>query len=141
MRSTTKLIIIHSPVWMVLVGLAARVVYMVIAHSYQAIAIGGPNGSVNELERLAYSLATGSGFSAPYVVDTGPSAWAAPIYPWLISLAFRRLRRLLECCRGRHAAVQQHLRCPHQLDPLSHRASRFQRKRGRVVRMGLGVSA
>jgi 4-amino-4-deoxy-L-arabinose transferase-like glycosyltransferase len=23
------------------------------------------------------------------VVDTGPSAWAAPIYPWLISLAFR----------------------------------------------------
>ena len=89
MRSTTKLIIIHSPVWMVLVGLAARVVYMVIAHSYQAIAIGGPNGSVNELERLAYSLATGSGFSAPYVVDTGPSAWAAPIYPWLISLAFR----------------------------------------------------
>src|ERR1017187_6025781 len=89
MRSTTKLIIIHSPVWMVLVGLAARVVYMVIAHSYQAIAIGGPNGSVNELERLAYSLATGSRFSAPSVVDTGPSAWAAPIYPWLISLAFR----------------------------------------------------
>src|ERR1017187_10583514 len=89
MRSTTKLIIIHSPVWMVLVGLAARVVYMVIAHSYRAIAIGGPNGSVNEMERLSYSLATGSGFSAPYVVDTGPSAWAAPIYPWLISLAFR----------------------------------------------------
>jgi len=74
---------------MVLIGLAVRVLYMVIAHSYRAIAIGGPNGSVNELERLAYSLATGSGFSAPYVVDTGPSAWAAPIYPWLISLAFR----------------------------------------------------
>ena len=37
------------------------------------IVIGGPNGSVNELELLAYSLATGSGFSAPYVVDTGPS--------------------------------------------------------------------
>ncbi len=89
MRPTTFLKIIDSPVWMVLIGLAVRILYMVIAHSYSAIVIGGPNGSVNELERLAYSLATGSGFSAPYVVDTGPSAWAAPIYPWLISLAFR----------------------------------------------------
>src|ERR1022692_4951899 len=88
-RPTNFLKIIYSPVWMVLIGLAVRVVYMVIAHSYRAIAIGGPNGSVNEMERLAYSLATGSGFSAPYVVDTGPSAWTAPIYPWLISLAFR----------------------------------------------------
>ena len=73
---------------MVLVGLAVRVLYMVIARSY-AVVVLGSNGSVNELERIAYSLATGSGFSAPYVVDTGPSAWAAPIYPWLISLAFR----------------------------------------------------
>lgn len=87
-RPTTTLKIIHSPVWMVLIGLAVRLLYMVIAHSYHVIAIDR-NGAVNELERLAYSLATGSGFSAPYVVDTGPSAWAAPIYPWLISLAFR----------------------------------------------------
>src|ERR1019366_4452156 len=88
-RPTTLLKIMYSPAWMVVIGLAVRVLYMVIAHSYRAIVIGGPNGSVNELERLAYSLATGAGFSAPYVVDTGPSARTAPIYPWLISLAFR----------------------------------------------------
>ena len=75
MGARTKIRVIHSPVWMVLIGLAVRVLYIVIAHSYRVIVIGAPNGSVNELERLAYSLATGSGFSAPYVVDTGPSAW------------------------------------------------------------------
>ena len=41
------------------------------------------------MANLARSLATGHGFSAPYGVDTGPSAWTAPIYPWLVSLAFR----------------------------------------------------
>ncbi len=86
MVARPKIPLIYSPVWMVLFGLVVRVLYMMIAHSYRAIVI---DGSVNEMERLAYSLATGSGFSAPYVVDTGPSAWTAPIYPWLISLAFR----------------------------------------------------
>jgi 4-amino-4-deoxy-L-arabinose transferase-like glycosyltransferase len=85
MRGKTK-IPLTSPIWMVLIGLLVRVLYIVIAHSYRVIVI---DGAVNEMERLAYSLATGSGFSAPYVVDTGPSAWTAPIYPWLISLAFR----------------------------------------------------
>jgi hypothetical protein len=89
MRPAGLLKIIDSPVWMVLIGLAVRILYMVIARSYHAIAIGGPHGSVNGMECLAYSLATGSGFSAPYVVDTGRSAWTAPLYPWLISLAFR----------------------------------------------------
>jgi 4-amino-4-deoxy-L-arabinose transferase-like glycosyltransferase len=86
MHPTTSLKIVYSPLWMVLLGLAVRVLYMVITHSYRVIVI---DGSVNEMERLAYSLATGSGFWAPYVVDTGPSAWTAPVYPWLISLAFR----------------------------------------------------
>jgi 4-amino-4-deoxy-L-arabinose transferase-like glycosyltransferase len=87
MRPTNFLKTIYSPVWMVVIGLAVRVLYIVIAHSYRAIALS--NGTVNEMERLAYSLATGHGFSAPYVVDTGPSAWTPPLYPWLISLAFR----------------------------------------------------
>ena len=41
------------------------------------------------MANLARSLATGHGFSAPYGFDTGPSAWTAPIYPWVVSLAFR----------------------------------------------------
>ena len=63
-----------------------RVLYIVIAHSYRLIAYPW---SVFEMANLARSLATGHGFSAPYVVDTGPSAWTPPIYPWVVSLAFR----------------------------------------------------
>jgi LPXTG-motif cell wall-anchored protein len=78
----------HSPGWMVLVGLVVRVLYIVISHSYRLIDIDRI-GVVNEMERLAYSLATGHGFSSPYAADTGPSAWTPPIYPWVVSLAFR----------------------------------------------------
>ena len=41
------------------------------------------------MANLAYSMATGHGFSSPFGGDTGPSAWTAPLYPWVISLAFR----------------------------------------------------
>ena len=29
------------------------------------------------------------GFSSPFGGNTGPSAWTAPVYPWIVSLAFR----------------------------------------------------
>jgi 4-amino-4-deoxy-L-arabinose transferase-like glycosyltransferase len=86
MRLTTKLEIIHSPVCMVLFGLVARVVYIIVAHSYRLSLFPW---SFFEMANLARSLATGHGFSAPYVVYTGPSAWTPPIYPWVVSLAFR----------------------------------------------------
>jgi 4-amino-4-deoxy-L-arabinose transferase-like glycosyltransferase len=41
------------------------------------------------MANLARSLAMGHGFSAPYGVDTGPSALTPPVYPWVVSLAFR----------------------------------------------------
>jgi 4-amino-4-deoxy-L-arabinose transferase-like glycosyltransferase len=75
---------IRSPLCMVLVGLVVRVLYIVIAHTYRVLP-----WSLFEMANLARSLATGHGFSAPYVVDTGPSALTAPIYPWLVALAFR----------------------------------------------------
>ncbi len=86
-RSTSLTKILYSPLWMVLIGLAVRILYIVIARSYRIIVFDP--GAPNEMERLAYSLATGHGFSSPYIVDTGPSALTPPIYPWLISLAFR----------------------------------------------------
>ena len=71
---------------MVLVGFVARVLYILIAHSYR---LSVAYWSKFEMANLAYSLATGHGFSSPFGGDTGPSAWTAPLYPWLISLAFR----------------------------------------------------
>jgi hypothetical protein len=38
---------------------------------------------------IAYSLAIGHGFSSPFHMSTGPTAWEAPIYPLLVAGIFR----------------------------------------------------
>ncbi|MDQ1469958.1 MAG: hypothetical protein QOJ99_1438 [Bryobacterales bacterium] len=38
---------------------------------------------------IAYSIATGNGFSSPFRVDTGPTAWMTPVYPILLAGIFR----------------------------------------------------
>jgi 4-amino-4-deoxy-L-arabinose transferase-like glycosyltransferase len=86
MRPITTLRILRSPVWMVLVGLVTRVLYVVIAHSYR---FSDAHWSTFEMANLGYSLALGHGFSSPFSGDTGPSAWTAPVYPWVISIVFR----------------------------------------------------
>ena len=43
-----------------------------------------------ELGRIASSIAAGKGFSSPLrLVDTGPSAWFTPIYPYLVAGIFK----------------------------------------------------
>jgi 4-amino-4-deoxy-L-arabinose transferase-like glycosyltransferase len=73
---------------MVLFGLAGRLLYIVIARTYR---LGPLDWPLFEEANLGRSLATGHGFSNPYGFDTGPSAWTAPVYPWVVSLAFRGL--------------------------------------------------
>jgi asparagine N-glycosylation enzyme membrane subunit Stt3 len=71
---------------MVVVGLVVRGLYIVIAHSYR---FDPSYWLVFEMAYLGHSLATGHGFRSPFWGYTGPSAWTAPLYPWVISLAFR----------------------------------------------------
>jgi len=42
-----------------------------------------------EIGALAYSLATGHGFSSPFLVPSGPSTWIAPVYPFALALVFK----------------------------------------------------
>jgi 4-amino-4-deoxy-L-arabinose transferase-like glycosyltransferase len=81
--------ILHSPDWMVLIGFSLRVLYIALAHSYKFRTTDGNFSFGWEIGRIAYSLANGHGFSSPFGGDTGPSAWTAPVYPWIVSLAFR----------------------------------------------------
>jgi len=37
-----------------------------------------------ESGNIAHSIATGNGFSSPFRVDTGPTAWTTPVYPLLL---------------------------------------------------------
>jgi 4-amino-4-deoxy-L-arabinose transferase-like glycosyltransferase len=55
-------------------------------NSHQALAVVP---FLQEAGNIAISLATGHGFSSPFRVDTGPTAWMTPVYPWVLSEVFR----------------------------------------------------
>lgn len=42
-----------------------------------------------EVASIAAHLARGQGFSSPFMHDTGPTAWVAPVYPYFVCLVFR----------------------------------------------------
>jgi 4-amino-4-deoxy-L-arabinose transferase-like glycosyltransferase len=42
-----------------------------------------------ESGNIAASIAKGNGFSSPFHVETGPTAWMAPVYPLLLASVFR----------------------------------------------------
>lgn len=54
-------------------------------NSHQALAVVP---FLQEAGNIAISLASGHGFSSPFRVDTGPTAWMTPVYPWLLSRIF-----------------------------------------------------
>ena len=71
---------------MVLAGLALRLVWMALGNLYQ---LDAAHWHAFEMANIGASLASGHGFGSPWGGDTGPIAWTAPLYPWLVSLAFR----------------------------------------------------
>lgn len=81
--------ILRSPRYMVLVAFTVRVLWIALAHTYRLRTSENNLGFGWETGRIAYSLATGHGFSSPFGGDTGPSAWTAPVYPWVVAFAFR----------------------------------------------------
>jgi len=42
-----------------------------------------------ETGHIAYSIASGKGFSSPFQRDSGPTAWIAPVYPYLLAGIFK----------------------------------------------------
>lgn len=55
-------------------------------NSHQALAVVP---FLQESGNISISLATGHGFSSPFRIETGPTAWMTPVFPWLLSLIFR----------------------------------------------------
>src|SRR5438270_4467235 len=81
----------HRPATMVWVGLIARELAIFIGHTYRLSKLEGSFGFVWETGRIARSIAAGQGFSSPFVGGTGPTAWLAPIYPYLLAGVFKVL--------------------------------------------------
>src|SRR5271170_7735632 len=74
---------------MMLVALALRLGYMwqfQNIHPRQGVSV---IPFLFESCNIAHSLATGHGFSSPFRVDTGPTAWMTPLFPLLLAGIFR----------------------------------------------------
>src|SRR5271170_7592220 len=74
---------------MMLVALALRLGYMwqfQNIHPRQGVSV---IPFLFESCNIAHSLATGHGFSSPFRVDSGPTAWMTPLFPLLLAGIFR----------------------------------------------------
>jgi hypothetical protein len=71
------------------VGLLARELAIVIGHTYRVSKLEGSFGFGWETGRIARSIALGQGFASPFQDGTGPTAWLAPLYPYLLAGVFK----------------------------------------------------
>jgi hypothetical protein len=80
---------LRLPWHMFWVGLAVRVLYITLAHSYHFrtfldhFQFGWEDG------RIARALVTGYGYADPFTGHTGPTAWSSPLYPLLLAGVFK----------------------------------------------------
>lgn len=74
---------------MVWAGLIARELAIFIGHTYRISKLEGSFGFGWETGRIARSIALGQGFSSPFQDTSGPTAWLAPIYPYLLAGVFK----------------------------------------------------
>src|SRR5712692_5636767 len=82
--------VLGSPVFIVVVAFAFRMVLLYYAELLAPVPIRNTLPNANELERIARAIAAGKGFSSPLNgMDTGPTAWFTPIYPYLVAGIFR----------------------------------------------------
>jgi 4-amino-4-deoxy-L-arabinose transferase-like glycosyltransferase len=82
--------------WAVLSGLALRLTVMLATKAYlfpPAAPIHDPEKQGwyfgYEIGRVARSIAEGYGFGSPFHGNTGPTAWLAPVYPYIMAGMFR----------------------------------------------------
>src|ERR1700679_228054 len=81
---------VATSLWLILaIALLLRVGYLwnyAHEHPRQAVSVVP---FLFESGNIAHSLAAGNGFSSPFRVDTGATAWLPPIYPMLLAGIFR----------------------------------------------------
>jgi 4-amino-4-deoxy-L-arabinose transferase-like glycosyltransferase len=78
-----------SPATAVLWGFLARIGAILLLHTYRFHSDHDYFAFGYETGRIARALALGQGFSNPFGGATGPTAWEAPLYPYLVGGIFR----------------------------------------------------
>ncbi|HZP16756.1 MAG TPA: glycosyltransferase family 39 protein [Terriglobales bacterium] len=74
---------------MVVVAFVLRLAVITVGHTYRITPRRDHFQFGWEMGRLARSIALGHGFSSPTDLDSGPSAWTAPIYPYILAGVFK----------------------------------------------------
>jgi 4-amino-4-deoxy-L-arabinose transferase-like glycosyltransferase len=77
-----------SQFWMVAIALLLRVGWILVGHTYKFKSQEQNFGFGFEMGRIGAAIASGHGFSNPFVAPTGPTAWEPPLYPYLIAGVF-----------------------------------------------------
>ncbi len=75
--------------WIVLVALALRLVVMSFVYQERTDPARDHWRLGGEAGRIARSIAQGEGFSNPLFGKTGPTAWLAPVFPYLLAGIFK----------------------------------------------------
>ena len=79
----------QSVFFIVLVAFTLRLAVIVVGHTYRVNPLRDHFNFGWEMGRIARSIVNGQGFSSPTDLNTGPTAWAAPVYPYVIAAAFK----------------------------------------------------
>lgn len=75
--------------WMVAIGFAIRLGYILIVHTYEFKTLDNNFSFGWEMGRIGRAIATGHSFADPFDGQTGPTAWEPPLYPYLIAGVFK----------------------------------------------------
>jgi 4-amino-4-deoxy-L-arabinose transferase-like glycosyltransferase len=81
---------VFRSVWaIVLVAFLLRLATITVGHTYRIRPLRDHFQFGWEMGRLARSIAQGQGFSSPTDSNSGPSAWTAPVYPYILAGVFK----------------------------------------------------
>jgi len=79
-----------TSMWLiVLVALAARLGFAWYKERQIPREVLAPASFAQETGSISSALASGKGFSSPFLKETGPTAWLSPVYPLLVAGIFR----------------------------------------------------
>src|SRR5438874_11614509 len=79
----------YSILFIILIAFFLRLAVVTIGHTYRITPRRDNFQFGWEMGRIARSIAEGQGFSSPTDLSTGPSAWAPPLYPYLLAAVFK----------------------------------------------------
>jgi 4-amino-4-deoxy-L-arabinose transferase-like glycosyltransferase len=88
-RSAQKTTLPSVPWKIFWIALAVRIAYMTLARTWHTQPWEHHFAFGYEMGRIARALATGYGYADPFRGHTGPTAWVAPLFPWILAEVFR----------------------------------------------------